>query len=74
LTDAKLIADTKAAYGWTEAPFGIPAAVKARWESFGVRGAATRTAETADAACVAAVTVPGGGATATAKEYGLCAR
>jgi transketolase len=44
LTDAKLIADTKAAYGWTEAPFGIPTAVKARWESFGARGAAARAA------------------------------
>jgi transketolase len=44
LTDAKLIADTKAAYGWAEAPFGIPAAVKARWEGFGARGAAARAA------------------------------
>ena len=50
LTDAKLIADTKAAYGWSEAPFGIPAAVKARWESFGARGAAARSAWAANLA------------------------
>lgn len=40
LTDAKLIADTKAAYGWHEAPFVIPAEIKAQWEAFGARGAA----------------------------------
>ncbi len=44
LTDAKLIADTKAAYGWTSAPFEIPADIKASWEAMGKRGAATRAA------------------------------
>ncbi len=44
LTDAKLIADTKAAYGWTSAPFEIPADIKAAWEAMGKRGAATRAA------------------------------
>ena len=44
LTDAKLIADTKAAYGWTAAPFEIPADVKAQWEAFGARGAEARAA------------------------------
>jgi transketolase len=42
LTDAKLIADTKAAYGWDYAPFEIPADVKSGWEAFGARGAAAR--------------------------------
>lgn len=35
LTDAKLIADTKAAYGWTSAAFEIPADVKKAWEAIG---------------------------------------
>ncbi|MGV8986733.1 MAG: transketolase [Cypionkella sp.] len=39
LTDPKLIADTKAAYGWTAAPFEIPAEIKAQWEAIGARGA-----------------------------------
>jgi transketolase len=39
ITDAKIVADTKAAYGWTEAPFSIPADVKAWWESLGANGA-----------------------------------
>ena len=42
LTDAKLIADTRAAYGWPHAPFVIPADVKAAWEAIGTRGAAAR--------------------------------
>ena len=42
LTDAKLIADTKAVYGWDAAPFEIPADVKARWEQMGQRGAQAR--------------------------------
>lgn len=42
LTDAKLVADTKAAYGWDHAAFEIPAEVKARWEAMGARGAAAR--------------------------------
>ncbi|SDE93333.1 transketolase [Limimaricola pyoseonensis] len=39
LTDAKLIADTKAAYGWEHGPFEIPADVKSTWEKMGERGA-----------------------------------
>ena len=42
LTDAKLIADTKAAYGWPHGAFEIPAEIKAKWESMGARGAAAR--------------------------------
>jgi len=42
LTDAKLIADTKAAYGWPHAPFVIPADIKAAWEAIGTRGRAAR--------------------------------
>ncbi|EGJ21420.1 transketolase [Cereibacter sphaeroides WS8N] len=44
LTDAKLIADTKAAYGWTSAAFEIPADVKTAWEAIGARGAEARKA------------------------------
>ncbi len=39
LTDAKLIADTREAYGWTYGPFEIPADVKSQWEAMGTRGA-----------------------------------
>ena len=42
LTDPKLIADTKAGYGWSEAPFTIPADIKAAWEAMGARGAEAR--------------------------------
>ena len=42
LTDAKLIADAKAAYGWTTGPFEVPAGTKAAWEKIGSRGAETR--------------------------------
>jgi transketolase len=42
LTDAKLIADTKAVYGWDQKPFEIPADIKARWEQMGRRGAQAR--------------------------------
>jgi len=44
LTDAKLVADTKAAYGWPHAAFEIPAEIKAEWEAIGARGAAEREA------------------------------
>jgi len=44
LTDAKLIADTRAVYGWDHGPFIIPADVKAAWEAIGARGADTRAA------------------------------
>lgn len=38
LTDAKVVADTKAAYGWTAAPFDIPADLKTWWAGVGTRG------------------------------------
>ncbi|MBL4769073.1 MAG: transketolase, partial [Rhodobacteraceae bacterium] len=38
LTDPQLIADTKAAYGWTSGPFEIPADIKSGWEAIGARG------------------------------------
>jgi len=44
LTDAKLIADTKAAYGWTAPAFEIPAGIKAEWEAMGTRGGVARAA------------------------------
>ena len=44
LTDAKLIADTRAVYGWSHGPFDIPAALKSAWEAIGARGAAARLA------------------------------
>ncbi|SNS76250.1 transketolase [Tropicimonas sediminicola] len=42
LTDAQLIADTRAAYGWEHGPFEIPAGIKSAWEAIGARGAADR--------------------------------
>jgi transketolase len=42
LTDPKLIADTKAAYGWASGPFEVPADIKEAWEAIGSRGAADR--------------------------------
>ena len=44
LTDAKLIADTRAVYGWEHGPFEIPADVRAAWAAIGARGKATREA------------------------------
>ncbi len=44
LTDPKLIADTKAAYGWSAGPFEVPAEIKAAWEAIGSRGADARNA------------------------------
>ena len=44
LTDAQLIADTKAAYGWDHPPFEIPADIRAAWAEIGARGAAQRAA------------------------------
>ena len=44
LTDAKLIADTRAAYGWDHAPFVIPPAIRQWWEGVGSRGSAERQA------------------------------
>ena len=42
LTDDQLIADTKAAYGWSHGPFEIPSDLKEEWEAIGARGAADR--------------------------------
>lgn len=42
LTDAQLIKDTRAAYGWEHGPFVIPADIKAAWEAIGSRGAKAR--------------------------------
>jgi transketolase len=47
LTDAAQMAAAKAAYGWTSAPFDIPAASKSQWEGFGARGAAAHAGWTA---------------------------
>ncbi len=38
LTDAQLIKDTRAAYGWEHAPFVIPADIKSAWEAIGSKG------------------------------------
>ena len=42
LTDAKLMADTKAVYGWDHPPFVIPADIKSAWEAIGRKGVAER--------------------------------
>jgi transketolase len=42
LTDPQLIADTKAAYGWTAAPFTIPDEIKANWLAVGAKGSQAR--------------------------------
>ncbi len=42
LTDAKLIADTKAGYGWTHGAFEISGEIKTQWEAMGQRGASAR--------------------------------
>ena len=44
LTDPDQMAAAKAAYGWTTAPFEVPADVKSAWEEIGKRGAAERAA------------------------------
>jgi len=44
LTDAKLIADTRAVYGWEHGAFDIPADIRAGWEAIGARGRAAREA------------------------------
>ena len=54
LTDPKLMADTKAAYGWTAAPFEIPAKIKAEWEAMGARGADSHAAWNARLAALSA--------------------
>ena len=42
LTDADQMKAAKEAYGWTAAPFDIPADIKSGWEAIGARGASTR--------------------------------
>ena len=44
LTDETLVADTKAAYGWTSAAFEIPGDIKAQWEQIGQQGRNARRA------------------------------
>ena len=44
LTDAALVRETRAAYGWAHAPFEIPAEIKGAWEKIGTRGRAKREA------------------------------
>jgi transketolase len=44
LTDKQLIADTRAAYGWSHGPFDIPADIKAWWEGVGKKGQAAHAA------------------------------
>ena len=44
LTDAKLIEDAKAAYGWTAPAFEIPTDIKSAWEEAGRKGTAARFA------------------------------
>ena len=53
LTDAKLIADTRAVYGWDHGPFVIPADIKAEWEAIGAKGAGERAAWEARIAALA---------------------
>ncbi len=42
ITDARVVADAKAAHGWTAAPFEIPSDVAALWSGAGARGGAAR--------------------------------
>ncbi|WP_371587937.1 transketolase [Pseudoruegeria sp. SK021] len=42
LTDAKVVADTKAAYGVDWPAYHVPADIKAQWEAIGQQGAAAR--------------------------------
>jgi len=44
LTDAQLMADTRAVYGWDHGPFEIPADVRAAWTTIGQRGQAAHIA------------------------------
>jgi transketolase len=44
LTDPKLIADTRAVWGWDHAPFVIPADIKAAWGAAGTRAVPERQA------------------------------
>jgi transketolase len=42
LTDAGQLAAAKEVYGWTTAPFEVPADIKSQWEAMGARGATAR--------------------------------
>ena len=42
LTDAKQLAEAKAAYGWKHGAFKIPPEIKIKWEKIGARGASER--------------------------------
>ena len=44
LTDPQVVADTKAAYGWSHGAFEIPAELKTWWEAVGAKGAEARAA------------------------------
>ncbi|MEJ6391758.1 transketolase [Gymnodinialimonas sp. 2305UL16-5] len=44
LTDPQVVADTKAAYGWTQSAFTIPTDLKNWWEGVGSKGAEERKA------------------------------
>jgi transketolase len=44
LTDPKIVADTKAVYGWTSGPFEVPANIKSAWEAIGKQGQSARKA------------------------------
>ena len=44
LTDAKVVQDTKDAYGWVAGPFEVPSEIKLWWEEVGRRGAQARGA------------------------------
>ncbi|MGB0960040.1 MAG: transketolase [Halocynthiibacter sp.] len=44
LTDPKVVADTKAAYGWDFGAFEIPSHIKAAWEAIGQHGTTARNA------------------------------
>jgi|TARA_R100000789_G_scaffold13246_3_gene16972 transketolase len=44
LTDEAQMAAAKEAYGWTSAPFDVPADIKQAWEAIGARGASEREA------------------------------
>ena len=44
LTDIDMISGTREAYGWTHAPFEIPAEIKSWWEKAGARGGEERRA------------------------------
>ncbi|NBC95633.1 MAG: transketolase [Deinococcus-Thermus bacterium] len=44
LTDDDVVAEARRTYGWTHAPFEIPADIKSAWEEIGTRGRVEREA------------------------------